>query len=199
MTGPALASGMGHINLLAEDIRVKSVSMNEALENEIINGATATNANGFQGLRTSISTNTTANAGAAITLVQIRADYDDQFEANGQTDLVVTDSNTHSVVKGLLMDFQRNVEQPSGSMDFGITGSFMFDGALWIKDRFMPITATAHEVLYLDLRYVFLAVLQETTFQEMARNNDSNKFFLKWYGALIVNFEAALVKRTGIA
>src|SRR3990167_7525479 len=200
ITGPALASGLGHINLLAEDLRVKTASMNEALENEIINGAVATNANGFDGLRAAITTNAPSSAGAAITLDNLRTDFNTSFEANGLIDLVVTDGSTFNVIKGLLMDFQRNVEQPSGLMNFGIPAAFMFNGALFIKDRYMPTAAGSHEILYLDTRYFFLAVLQDMTFEELAKaNNDSNKYYLKWYGALIVNFEATMVQRTSIA
>jgi len=198
VTGPSQASGLGYVNLLAEDIRVKSQEMNEILENEIINGATATNALGFNGLRAAIATNTTANAGAPIDLEQVRKDMNDVFEANGNVDLVVTDGNTFNVLKGLLMDYQRNVERPSGKMDFGIPDAFTFDGALFIKDRFMPTTASGREIMYLDLRYVFLAVLQDTTFEELAKTNDSHKYMLKWYGSLIVTAEMLMADRTGI-
>ena len=199
VTGPALASGLGFMNLLAEDIRVKTATMNEILENEIVNGATAANALGFNGLRAAITTNTTANGGGAITLDQIRTDMNTVFEANGMVDLVVTDGSTHNTIKGLLMDFQRNIERPSGTMDFGIPDAFMFDGALFIKDRFMPTTAAAREIMYLDTRYIFLAVLQDTTFEELAKTNDSQKYMLKWYGSLIVTAEALMADRTGLA
>jgi len=199
VTGPALASAAGFINLMAEDLRVKVASMNEALENEIVNGSVSTNALGFDGLRTAISTNSTSNSGAAITLAQIRTDLNTSFEANGLIDLAVTDGATLNTIKGLLMDFQRNVERPSGNLDFGIPESFMFDGVLFIKDRYMPTTASSREILYLDTRYVFLAVLQDITFEELAKVNDSQKYMLKWYGALVVTFESAMVERTSLA
>jgi len=199
VTGPANRSAEGFMDLLAEDIRIKVVSMNEALENEILNGAVATDAAGFDGLRTSIATNSTSNATAAITLAQIRTDLNTVFEANGRCDLMVTDGATHNVIKGLLMDFQRNVERPSGRMDFGIPDAFMFDGVLVIRDRYMPTTAAQHEILYLDTRYITLAVLQDMTFQELAHVNDSQKYYLKWYGALVVTAEALMAERTAIA
>jgi len=198
VTGPALASGSGYINLLAEDIRVKTRSMYEALENEIVNGSTTTNANGFNGLRTLISTNSASNSGAALTLDNVRTDMATIFNANGICDLIVMDAATLNKVKGLLMDFQRNIERPSGQMDFGIPDAFMFDGALFIKDRYMPTTAGSREVLYLDTRYVFLAVLQDITYQEMGITHDATKFYLKWYGALVVTFEAAMATRTSL-
>jgi len=199
VTGPAQASGAGYINLLAEDIRVKTASMNEALENEIINGAVATNALGFDGLLALITTNSSSNGGGRLTLEQFRTDLNTSFEANGLIDLTVTDGQTLNYLKGLLMDIQRNVERPVGQMDFGIPDAFMFDGVMIIKDRYMPTTAAARRMLYLDTRYVFLAVLQDYTFEELAKMNDSNKYFIKWYGALAMTFESAMVQRTSLA
>lgn len=199
VTGPALASASGFMNLLSEDIRVKTASMNEALEDEIINGNVATDVNGFQGLIQSITTNSASNSGARITLEQIRTDINTSFEANGLIDLVVVDGQTLNYIKGLLQDFQRNVERPTGQMDFGIPDAFMFDGVLFIKDRYMPTTAAARRAIYLDSRYVFLAVLQDITFEELAKVNDSQKYMLKWYGSLVLTFESAMVQRTSLA
>lgn len=198
VTGPGMASET-IINLMQEKIRVATASMNEALENEIINGNTSTNAFGFQGLIQSITTNSTNNSGNAITLDLIRTDLNTSFEANGIVDLAVTDGATLNVIKGLLMDFQRNVQQPSGQMDFGIPEAFVFDGVLFIKDRYMPTTAAQHRILYLDTRYIYLAVLQDYTYKELAEVNDAQKFYLKWYGTLVLTFQATSVQRYGIA
>lgn len=198
VTGPAIASET-IINLMQEKIRVATASMNEALENEIINGSTSTDAYGFNGLLALVTTNTTNNAGAAITLDQVRSDLNTSFEANGIIDLVVTDGNTLNVLKGLLMDFQRNIERPSGSMDFGIPDAFVFDGVMFIKDRYMPTTAASRQMLFLDTRYIYLAVLQDYTFEELAKVADSQRFMIKWYGTIVNTFQAAMVRRYGIA
>jgi hypothetical protein len=198
VTGVATAS-QTIINLMAEDLRVKTASMNEALENTIINGNATTAPLEFTGLIQTITTNTTDNSGANVTLEEVREDFNTAFEANGIIDLAVTDGYTHNYLKGLLMDFQRNVERPSGSMDFGIPDAFMFDGVLFIRDRYMPTTAASRRIIYLDSRYLFLAVLQDYTYEELAKTNDSQKYMIKWYGTLVVNFEAAMVQRYGLA
>lgn len=197
ITGPAMA-GETIINLMAEDVRVKTASMNEKLENELINGNTGTDPNGFMGLIQTITTNTTDNSSTRPTLAQIRADLATSFNANGIIDLVVTDADTFNYIKGLLMDFQRNVSAPSAQMDFGIPDAFEFDGVLFIKDRYMPTTANTRRLIYLDTRYLFLAVQQDYTFVEMPNLNDSQKYYIKWYGTLVVNFEAAMVQRYGM-
>lgn len=195
ITGQAIAAET-IINVMAEEVRVKTTSMNEALEQEIVNGAVATNPLGFDGLRTLITTNTSDNATAAHTLELVRTDMNTAFEANGMTDLVVTDGYTLGVIKGLLMDY---VRYEGLAKEFGIPDGFEFEGALFIKDRYMPTTATQREILYLDTRYVFLAVQQDYTYEELAKVNDSQKFMLKWYGALVVNFEASMVRRYNLA
>jgi len=199
ITGPAMASAEGYINLMAEDIRVKTASMNEALENEIINGNATTNPNGFDGLIQLVTTNTTDNIGANVTLEQIRTDLNTSFEANGTIDLAVMDGYTHNYIKGLLMDFQRNIERPSAEMQFGIPDSFMFDGVLLIRDRYMPTTAASRRILFLDTRYVFLAVLRDQTFERLDKISDSDKYYIKWYGSLVNSFESACVMRYGLA
>lgn len=198
VTDQAMAS-QTIVDLMAEEIRVKTASMNEALENEIINGNTSTNAAGFQGLLQLISTNTTDNSNSNVTLAQIRTDLATSFNANGLIDLAVTDAATFNYIKGLLMDFQRNVERPSPEMSFGIPDAFMFDGVLFIKDRYMPTTAASRQIVYLDSRYVFLAVLRDYTYEELAKVNLSRKFALSWMGTLVVTFEASMVRRYGLA
>ena len=203
-TGPALVGAQDYINLFAQDIRVATVAMNEALENEIINGDISSNANGFDGLIKLITSNAVDNTAGNITLAQIREDFNSAFETGGANgtgliDLVVTDGFTHNYIKGLLLDYQRNVEQPSGMMDFGIPGAFTFDGALFIRDRFMPTTATQRRILYLDTRYWALAILLDLTFEPLAKTNDSDRFMMKWYGALVDYFEASSAQRFNLA
>lgn len=199
VTSPAQASADGFINLMAEDIRVKTASMNEALENEIINGYTTTNPNGFNGLIYSITTNTTNNSGAAITLDQLRTDINTSFEANGLVDVAITDGATLNYIKGLLMDYQKHIAPVPDNFNFGIPDAFLFDGVMFIKDRYAPTTAASRRIFYLDTRYVFLAVLQDYTYEELAKTNDSQKYMIKWYGTLVLTFESSCVMRYGLA
>jgi len=200
ITNPALAgANASYINLFGEDVRVKMASMNEALEDEIINGDDSTDAAGFDGLIASITTNTTDNSGAEITLDLLREDFNTSFEANGLIDLVITDGRTLNYVKGLMQDYLRFYGQIPANMDFGIPDAFYFDGALFIKDRYAPTTAASRRIFYVDTRYIFLAVLQDMTYQEMGVQSDSRRYFIKWYGSLVINFESAMVMRYGLA
>jgi len=199
VTGPAIAGMRGFNDALSMDLQVKIASVKEAEENEIVNGNTTTNPNGYQGLIQTISTNTTDLSSNYVTLTNIRTELATTFNANGLVTLCVTDAATHNYIKGLLMDYQRFVERPTDSdMPFGIPDAFMFDGVTFIKDRYMPTTSNSRRILFLDMRYIFMAVLQEMTYEELAKTNDSSKYMLKVYEALVVTFEGAMSQIYGI-
>ena len=196
--GLHMAAASHYISLLQEDLRAKTAAMNEALEDEIINGNTTTNAYGFQGLVQTISTNTTDLSAANIELSDMRDMLADLKVARGRSDLIVTDPYTHNYVKGLLMDYQRFIERPTEKMPFGIPGSFVFDGAVVIDSQFLTTTSGSRRMLFLDSRYMYLAVLQDMTYTEKDSGNDSEKYYLKWYGSLVVTYEGSMGQIYGI-
>jgi len=199
VTGPSIAGMAGYQDALSLDLGVKTVALKELEEDTIVNGDVTTYATEYDGLINSITTNTTDKSSTAVTLTNIRSEFATTFNAKGMTNLCVTDAATHNYIKGLLMDFQRVVEVPKEELPFGIPGSFVFDGVPFIKSQFMPTTANSKRILFLDTRYIFMAVLQDVTYEELAKTNDSNKYMLKVYEALVVTFEAAMSQIYGIA
>jgi len=198
VSGPAIASMRGFIDPTQLDLSVKTASIMEAEEDAIINGDSSTNPEEPNGLIQTITTNTTSVSGLP-TLAQIRAEFATSFNANGNVTLAVTDASTHNYIKGLLLDVQRQVSNPSMDMlGFGIPGAFEFDGVLFIRDRFMPTGASVKRILFLDTRYIFMAVLQDLTYEEKASENDSTVYILKEYVTFVNTFEAAHTQMTTI-
>jgi len=191
VTGPARAAMRGYVDADALDLAVKTAALFELEEDTIINGDLSTYATEYNGLIKSITTNTTAK-GANVALSDIRNELDVTFQAKGRTNLIVTDTYTHSYIKGLLMDFQRQPAPPAENLPFGIPGAFEFDGVPVIKSQFMPTTTTARRVLFLDTRYLFMGVLLDITYEELPSPIDSSKYMLKVYEALCVQFEGAM-------
>jgi len=199
VSGPAIAAMRGFIDPSALDLSVKTASIMEAEEDAIINGDASSNPAEPNGLITTITTNTTNLSGTSPKLAQIRAEFATSYNSNGQINLAVTDATTHNYIKGLLLDLQRNVEKVDSSiLGFGIVDAFMFDGVIFIRDKFMPTTGSAKRILFLDTRYVFMAVLQDLTYEEKASENDSSVYMLKEYVTPVVTFEAACTQMYGI-
>jgi len=200
VTGPSIAGWMstGRGSAVAQDLAVKTQAIKELEENTIINGDLSTNPEEYDGLIQGISTNTTNLSGVAVTLADIRAEIATTFNAFGRVTLAVTDASTHNYVKGLLQDFQRQPAPPAEGLKFGIPGAFQFDELTFIKSQYMPTTSAARRILCLDMRYIYMAVLLDVTYQELAQTNDSNKYMLKVYEALVLTYEGSSSQIYGI-
>lgn len=200
VTGPSIAAMRGFVDPSQLDLTVKTTSIMEAEEDMIINGDASTNPEEPSGLIVSLTSNTTNLSGGYPTLAGIRAEFATSYNNNGQVSLAVTDASTHNYLKGLLLDIQRQPLNPSmAPMGFGIPDAFEFDGVVFIRDKFMPTGASSKRILFLDTRYIFVAVLQDLTYEEKASENDSYVYMLKEYLALVVTHEAACTQMYGIA
>ena len=199
VSGPAVAAMRGFIDPSQLDLSIKTASIMEAEEDAIINGDASTNPEEPSGLTVTITTNTTNFSGTLPTLAQIRAEFATSYNNNGQIVLAVTDATTHNYVKGLLLDLQRQVTNPSmGILGVGIPEAFEFDAVMFIRDKFMPTTGSGKRILFLDTRYLFMAVLQDMTYEEKASENDSYVYILKEYLTFVNTHEAAQTQMYGI-
>lgn len=201
ISGPAIVSMREFIDPSQLDLAVKSASIMEAEEDAIINGDASTNVGEPNGLIQTITTNTTNLSGGLPTLAQIRAEFATSYNANGEINLAVTDATTHNYVKGLLFDVQRvpSVNPSKDSLGFGIPGAFDFDGVMFIRDKFMPTAASSKRILFLDMRYNFMAVLLDMTFEQKFNEHDNEPYLLKEYITPVNTFESAQTQIYGIA
>ena len=200
ISGPAIAGMRGFIDPVQLDLGVKTVSIYEAEEDALINGDASTTPLEPSGMIKLIATNTTDRSGGNPTLPLIRAEIATTFNAKGFPTLAVTDATTHNYVKGLLLDLQRQVSNPSeGILGFGIPDAFEFDQLMFIKDIFMPTGASSKRILFLDMRYIFFPVLQDLTYEEKYTDQDGFVYLLKEYLTIVNTFEAASSQMYGIA
>jgi hypothetical protein len=192
VTGPAQAAMRGYLDALNLELRNKTLALRYLEEQTILRGNTSgstayENANSFVGLQNAITTNSAAQSDY-VTISAIRTRVDNAFNNGGIVQWAVTDPFTHTYIKGLLMDFQRYVGEAQ-NLPFGISGSFSVDGVDFIKSRFMNTTSTSRAIIFVDPSSVEMGVLQDMTYQELAKTNDSDKFMLKMYEALAVRAE----------
>jgi len=195
VTGPMQIASRGYIDMERQEIMMKSRALLQTIENEIINGATATDANGFNGLTASITTNSTTQS-AAINISAIRtsilharqgAETYAVATAGGNPNLIVTDLQTLDDIKALLQAYLR-YNGPMMSIAWGLR-AVEFEGIPIISSKFMTTTTTSKSLFVLDTSVVKLGVALDITMERLAKTNDSNKFYLKWYGALLVLVE----------
>jgi len=192
VTGPMQVAGRGYLDAERTEIMDKSQALLQKLENEIINGNTSTDSNGFNGLLASISTNSTTlsdviSVSALRTSVMHARQGAESYSAvlgGGNPDLIITDLQTLDDLKALLAPYLRYPDV-SGKIGWGIT-TITFEQIPIIASRFMTTTTTSKSVIVIDTSKVRLGVSLDITFERLAKTDDSNKFYLKWYGALLV-------------
>jgi hypothetical protein len=199
VSGPSIAGMRGFIDPTQLDLGVKTDSIYEAEEDALINGDASTNVYEPNGLIKQITTNTTNRSGGYPTLALIRAEFATTYNANGNVTVAVTDASTHNYIKGLLLDIQRNVEKVDSSiLGFGIPDAFDFDSVMFIRDKFMPTGGSSKRILFLDMRYIFFAVLQDLTYEEKYTDMDGWVYLLKEYLTVANVFEGSCSQMYGI-
>jgi len=200
LSGPLMVASKVWQDALRYETEGQYRSLKELEENTIINGyptsgdysGSYTDANAFTGLIHGISTNYTNGSGTTkITLASLRDAIRTIREARGEPDLIVTDYKTLDDIKALIQDLLR-YPAPTANINFGIE-SIVFEGVPIIPDLFMPTTGTARELLVLTVRKqgnIQLRVLQDATFEELAKTADTYKFMIKEYLTMIIVEEA---------
>ena len=205
VTGPMQAASrpylsQQYIDALNLEVRNKTISLRYVEEDTIINGdATTTRtaygavatipANEYNGLRLTITTNNDA-IGGAITIANLRTQIrrartarEDAVLGQGDPNLILTDFTTMDNIKARLQDFTRYVNT-NYEIAWGLK-TLEFEGLPVLPSKFMPTVVDTRELLVLSLDTWQMRVLQDVTYEELAKVNDSQKFMIKVYEALI--------------
>lgn len=202
VTGPMIVHSRGYINMERQQIMMRTRALIQKIENEIVDGDTSTDSNGFDGLGASITSNEN-DISDALSIAEIRttvryAKYGGTSQSDvlggGNPDLIVTDLSTIDDIKTLLQSYLR---YNTDTIAWGIT-TITFEGIPIIASKFMTDTSGSKTLYVLDTSVVRLGVALDITFERLGKSNDSNKFMIKWYGALLVLYEKFCAKATNI-
>lgn len=210
-----LASG-GYVDALSLEVKNKTLALKRLEEamiligdattdwTEPVNSTTVTAAYSYDGLYNLISganasgaalggssSYRTDMAGAAIGIGNIRTAIRTCRTAGGEPNLMVCDYSTYDTIKSLIQDQLRYVS--TTTIAWGIT-TVSFEGLPIIASRFLSTTAgggsgvpsNAKSLFVLDTNVIEVRVLQDVSYEELAKTNDSVKFMLKCYETLVV-------------
>lgn len=206
-----LASG-GYVDALSLEVKNKTISLKRLEEETILlgdassnwtdyNGTTQVAAYSYNGLYQLI-TNANSNnlggsssyrtdmGGASLGIDNIRLAVRTPRTSGGEPNLIVVDYATYDRIKALIQDQLRYVS--TTTIAWGIT-TVSFEGLPIIASRFLSTTAgtgamvpsTGRSLFVLDTNVIEMRVLQDVSYEELAKTNDSIKFMLKVYEVLI--------------
>lgn len=182
-------------NALQQEVLVKTREIKELEENIIINGNSSTsgvsgNPDGteFDGIISLQSTTNQNDLSGALTLGSIDETIQEAYEDGGRPNIAVCDSSTYTDLLGLLNNkigyMQAQVETEWGFS--AIKLNTMAGQVTVIPSRFMTTTSGSKQMYFLDTRYLELRVLQDLTYEDLAKTSDARKFMLKEYLTLIM-------------
>jgi hypothetical protein len=205
VTGPYLAASKAYlsqqyVDALNLEIMNKTKTMRFIEEDTLINGnasgtrtayggATTVSGNEYSGLLNTTGIQTFSAGSTTITIANLRKAIRLARTANesstygqGNPDMMGTDFKTQDDIKALLQDYQRIV--PTAQIAWGFQ-SMIFEGLPLIPSKFFPTGTNSKVIMVADSSTWQMRVLQDLTYEELAKTNDSYKFYIKVYEALI--------------
>lgn len=203
----------GATNAKQLEVLIKTRELREMEENLIINGNATTsgitgNPDGteFSGIITLMgATNTVAKGATALTLDDLETAVRYSYDDGGRPTLAVAASSVVADIRKLLWDAYRT--SPSdiagGNLAFGIPSSITYHSMVGpitiIPSMYMTNVSGSKAIYFLDMSVVEMRVLQDVTYEDLAKTADSEKFMLKCYECLLIKNPAFCSSITAIA
>ncbi len=182
------------------EVLIKAREIKELEENLIINGDTSSDPNEFDGfIKLMGADNTVAKGTTALDLDDIQTAIDNAFSDGGRPNFAVCSSGVYTDLLNLLtakIGFLQATEKVFWGFQ-SIVLHTMVGAIPVIPSQFMSNTPGSKAIYFLDMQVMEIRVLQDLTYEELAKTNDSEKFMLKMYETLIIrntSFSASITE-----
>ena len=170
------------------EVLVKTRAIREKEESLIVNGSASTDATQFSGIVTLQSTvNKVDKNTTAMTLDDINTAIQYSFDDGGRPNLAVCASAVYTDLLGLLtakIGYMQPVQQVFWGFSTIVLNTMVGQIPV-IPSMYLSNTTAEKAIYFLDMSVWEMRVLQDLTYQDLAKTNDSEKFMLKIYEALI--------------
>lgn len=201
VTGVAEIGGAHFESTMRREVMTKTQELNETIEDALVNGDSSTNSYQPDGLIKSLTANNTDLAGETPTLEDIDNLVNDCYVDRGAPNLLITDPYTATNLKSQIMNIVR-YQNPYQQVAWGLQAlsvNTVVGELPVVVSQFMPTDTDSKRVLCLNTNYVEQRVLQDITFERLAKTSDSEKFFIKTYMTLVNKFPEGMGQLTGCA
>lgn len=180
-------------NAMQLEVLAKARSLKELEENLIINGDSSTTTTEFDGFVKLIgTTNKLDKNTSALSLEDINTAVQYAFDDGGRPNIAVCSSSVYSDLLNLLqqrigyMQAQKQVLWGFQSIVLHtIVGEIVV-----IPSMFMSNTSGSKAIYFLDLSVTEMRVLQDMTYETLAKDRDGSRFLLKMYECMIIRAPA---------
>jgi hypothetical protein len=185
-------SNAGAPNAKQLEVLMKARALKELEENLILNGDTDDDANEFNGIVDQQgTTNQNDLDSASLTWDDVEETVQYAFDDGGRPKIAVCSSSVLVDLRKIMIDtFRYSPRDMAGTLPFGVSPSLVLSTMVGdipvIPSMYLSNVSGSKQIYFLDTDYIEMRVLQDMTYEELAKTNDSQKFMLKIYEALVM-------------
>ena len=186
-------SPAGAPNAKQLEVLMKARALKELEENLIVNGSATTDATQFDGIIVLQSTTNKVDLNTtALTWDDVETAIQYAFDDGGRPKLAIASSSVVVDLRKLMQDqFRYTPDQmTNGELPYGIPAQLVIQTMVGpipvIPSMFLSNTTGSKAIYFIDTDFVEMRVLQDMTYEDLAKTNDSQKFMLKIYECLIM-------------
>lgn len=187
-------TNQGAPNAKQLEVLMKARSMKELEENLIINGSSSTDATQFDGIVALQSTTNKVDLNtSALSWDDVETAIQYAFDDGGRPKLAIASSSVVSDLRKLMIDVLRipvEALTSGAALPFGIPPQLVLHTMVGpipcLPSMFLSNTSGSKSIYFLDTDFIEMRVLQDMTYEDLAKTNDSSKFMLKIYECLIM-------------
>ncbi len=177
------------LNAKQFEILVKTREIRELEESLLINGDASSDATQFSGIvKLMGATNTVDKNTAALGLADIDLAIKNAFDDSGRPNLAICSSGVYTDLLGLLtakIGYMQSTQQVFWGFS-AIVLNTMVGQVTVIPSMYLSNVSGSKAIYFLDMSVVEMRVLQDLTYEDLAKTNDSQKFMLKIYETFII-------------
>jgi hypothetical protein len=176
------------------EVIMKAREIRELEENLIVNGDASTDTTQYSGIVVLQSTTNVVDLnGAALSWDDVETAVRYAFDDGGRPKIAVCSSAVLQDLRKIIIDtfrYSPNDMRAGANLPFGVSASLVLSTMVGdipvIPSMYLSNTSGAKQIYFLDTDYIEMRVLQDMTYEDLAKTNDSQKFMLKIYECLIM-------------
>jgi len=174
------------------EVLKRSRALRELEENLLWTGDKDTTATEFDGIvEQQDTTNQKDKSTTDLTWSDIEETVGYAYTDSGRPNLAGCDASTLQDLRKIMIDsFRYSPSQMSGTAGFGVPASVVVETMVGpipvIPSQYLSTVSGSKQLFFLDMEYIEMRVLQDMTYEDLAKTNDSQKFMLKIYEALLL-------------
>jgi len=192
--GDGSFSSSGAPSAKQTEVLIKARALKELEENLIVNGSTSTDATQFDGIvALQSTTNQNDLDSAALTWDDVEETVQDAFDDGGRPKLAIASSSVITDLRKIMIDtfnFRPSDLTAGAVLPFGVPAQLVLQTMVGpipvLPSMYLSNTSGAKQIFFLDTDFIEMRVLQDMTYEDLAKTNDSSKFMLKIYECLIM-------------